>query len=668
MNAHGTFCLLVCAASIAAAHGDGVPDWNSPEIRRQAVVETAFAYYLKSRCVQYDSSPLSSFGRASRSTRRTKEGAPEDATPDSTYYTVCSSFAYETYFNAIGYRLGGGADSCMTVLLAFRPQEGVRVFEYDKDKDPERKSFEPEMRRMRELLEPGDVIVYVSRWRDNATGKRREGGHAVMYLGDIFGDGHPSVMHSAGSKYDFDSGVDRVERGGTLRIDDMDALLFLKRKLFSRAKITVLRPLALPADKWPLSESAKARLLHPRLRIDRRADCGPYGSVVSGGTIGYSVALRNFSDKAYSVAVRETAPPGTVFLPEESTGGKLGWDVPLAPGEERVVRWRVRVLAPAGSRIVSDGGTAAGIPSNSLVTEVVARRVSPAAAHLWAAANVRSAASLPDCRIEGWAGGRRAEGLPCGARITDPKASRLMEGDVVVSCANLSDPANFAVWVMGRAGLEEMTDRGLRAVGDAEVEALLAKDFFTALRPARLAESESESGALRKAVVDAALEAYRERRFFASDFEYVDEVFRRATGRGLLPSVADASTRDLVASPPPGSLLVACSRKGGSDAAGLLRSMDFMRAVLEPGDLIVCVADASDPKYGKSGARAFIYVGDPAGSGHPQVLHSVAAEDQDDSLGKLNGGVRREELDPLLGLLRKHLSSIVALRPLAALR
>ena len=110
-----TAVLFVAFAFAAAADGAlgerALPtiNWNDKAVRRQAVLETAYAYYLKADCVQYGSVPLvesalyKDVGWLAYS-RRTKEGTPEDATPDSTYFTVCSSFTYETYFNAMGFR------------------------------------------------------------------------------------------------------------------------------------------------------------------------------------------------------------------------------------------------------------------------------------------------------------------------------------------------------------------------------------------------------------------------------------------------------------------------------------------------------------------------------------------------------------------------------------
>ena len=328
--------LLFATAALACAASADI-DWNDRAVRRQAVLETAYAYYLKAGCVQYDSTPLV-YRKGAEYSRRTKEGKPEDATEDNTYYTVCSSFPYETYWNALGYRLGGSSDACYTMALTTRPQEAV-VFEYDKRRDRDGSKFVPEMMRMRALLEPGDVIVYTTfKEQKTKTGTvLKGGGHALMYVGDVAGDGHNKVMHSGGAKYQFeDGGYDQVEWSGTIRLDDMDAIFFHGAPMKKKTKIMVFRPLLLPASKYPLTDSAKARYLYPRLRCDRRAEVGVYGSVVSGGTLGYSITLKNFSQKAYVVPVREKVPDGAEFLPQQSMGGlavcdgkTFGWDIPL---------------------------------------------------------------------------------------------------------------------------------------------------------------------------------------------------------------------------------------------------------------------------------------------------------------------------------------------------
>ena len=672
----GVAAVLACAASAEDI------DWSDRAVRRQAVLETAYAYYLKADCVQYDSTPLMLHRVGVMSSRRTKEGTPEDATADKTYYTVCSTFPYETYWNALGYRLGGSSDACYTMALTTRPQETV-VFEYDKRRDRDGSRYVQEMMRMRALLEPGDVIVYTTfKEQKTKTGTTlKGGGHALMYVGDVAGDGHNKVMHSGGAKYQFeDGGYDQVEWSGTIRLDDMDAIFFHGAPMKKKTKIMVFRPLLLPASKYPLTDSAKARYLYPRLRYDRRAEVGVYGSVVSGGTLGYSITLKNFSQKAYIVPVREKVPDGAEFLPQQSMGGlavcdgkTFGWDIPLAPGEERVVTWRVRVTAPAGSRIVAAGGTAAGIPSNVIETDVVSSRLSAAAARAWAQANVHDVTALPDCRVKAWAGGRCNPDPPRGVRVADPRACQLMEGDVVVVCRRLAKPKEFRLWTMGRGGLEEMTPRGIRRVTDAEVTSLLAQDFFAALRPAALPDAAKEWNARQQAVVATALACHRTRNVpYHDGLSFVSDVFRDTVGYTLCADPAHTTVSNLVEAPPPGILAFEYDRRKDLGQKRFWSEMARMRTILEPGDVVALMSDGPDTSGKKPLPPvnvAMLFVGDPLQDGHAQKLLVTGDEnDAADPLGRLNGAIGKSMFDGIQhGRSRyalKNRTKIVVLRPL----
>lgn len=651
-------------------------DWNDRAVRQKAVMETAYAYYLKGDCVQYGS-VLLVMNSGMEFCRRTKEGKPEDATPDSTYFTVCSSFTYETYFNAIGYRHSGDADTSVTIHLTTHPQEAV-VFDYDRRLDSDGTKYEPEMMRMRALLQPGDIIVYSKiKGTSPKTGETLGGGHAVIYVGDEFGDGHPLVMHSGGAKYDFATGVDQVEKRGTIRIDEMDSIFFRNGGLAKQTKIMVFRPLDLPAEQYPLTESAKARYLHPRLRIDRRVDVGAYGSVVSGGDLEYSIWLKNYSKTAYTVPVREKVPAGCVVVDTNGNRSQIAdanieWDVALAPGEERTLRWRVRVAAPAGSRIVSTGGSVAGIPSNTLVTEVVPRRVSAAIARAWAKAAITNATNLPACRVEGWAGGRRSLEPPRGVRVCDPRASQLMEGDVVVVCPNLNRPENFRLWVKGRGGLEEATPHGIRRVTDAEVTALLAKPFFAALRPAALAHGIDAFEARQKSIVEAALKYHEKGRSVqdVTPLSFVNDVCRDSLGISLCDDPSKTSVSNLVVAPPAGMVVFEYDIAKDPELKRYNERTAWLWSIIEPGDIVAFMTDHPDKKGRPGKENTFVYIGDERGDGHPLYLYVVVNGDNPGSeLVRASGAIAKRNFATIfhgrsLHYLRER-SKVIVLRPSA---
>jgi len=597
------------------------------------------------------------------------------------------------------------------------------VFDYDKRLDPDGTKYEPEMMRLRSILEPGDILVYSTiKSQDPKTGKADGGGHALMYVGDVAGDGHPKVMHSGGAKYQFENGgYDQVEKSGTIRIDDFDACFFHGPSMKKHTKIMAFRPLDLPAEQYPLSESAKARYLHPRLRIDRCVDVGPYGSVVSGGELNYSITLKNFSNKAYTVPVRENVPEGcelvsynvlaTVNGGEGSrrptncqlptTNYQLKWDVPLAPGEERKLTWCVKVTAPAGSRVVATGGTAAGIPSNTLVTEVVPRRISAAVARAWAEANIHNVTNLPNCRVAGWAGGRWSKNPPRMERNRDPHTRQLMEGDVVVVSHKLSRPKDFRLWVKGRDGLEEMTSRGIRMVTEDEVASLLAKDLFVALRPAALPDVEAFEKR-QKAVVATAFAYHLKHAFvqhaptgavaealgyvpkygeppeaagpshtiYQTPISFVNDVYLNTIGYALCDP-ATTSVSNLVETPPAGTVVFEYDVRKDPGQKRFWPEMRKMWSLIEPGDVVAFMTDHPSPKKKKPGrCHVVLYVGDTLKDGHTQMIQvSGDGADAASALNRSNGCLRKSLFDGLLhGRNTNYLkerTKVVVLRPLA---
>ncbi len=80
---------------------------NEYNRRVAAVLETAFAFHRRGNCIQYDSVALT-YAKTRRGApgcrRATDEFSPEDATVNAARYTVCSTFIYNTYFEAIGWR------------------------------------------------------------------------------------------------------------------------------------------------------------------------------------------------------------------------------------------------------------------------------------------------------------------------------------------------------------------------------------------------------------------------------------------------------------------------------------------------------------------------------------------------------------------------------------
>ena len=461
--------------------------------RVRAVVATAWAHYLKNECTQYDSIGLISndIGRDiyEKWSRREYRTPIEVCTRDRTYYSVCSSFAYEVYYNAFGYGIGDDHKGHASFVLTQYPPPDILVYRHEKDVGG--KTDEEVCREARAALRPGDVIAY-------ANVKKKKSGHVMLYIGEV--DGIGTILHSTGQKFDFEQRFDKIEYEGTIIKNDVDSTLFTKgspRYLLKYDQFVILRPLK--KDSLALTAAGKARATHPKFRYDRRVVGGLYGSVVAGEPLRYSVEVFNAAKEPCDATVRETLPEGTELLscsdgattdgttplPSAMDSARtLVWPTLLQPGERRTVEWTVRVkMGTAGSFIVAEGGSAGGIPSNRLTTQVVARKISVEDAFRWAERSLLDAEHLPACRVKGWCGGYRTANPPRDERVRETRARDLMPGDVVATWTRgQSRPS--CIWVKDECGLVARTPQGLEHVPEEKVSALLAADIFCAFRPA----------------------------------------------------------------------------------------------------------------------------------------------------------------------------------------
>ena len=340
--------------------------------QQQAVVQTAIAFYLKNPYMQYGSLALTaSAAQAKLIYRNDHLAAPEEATADRPLYSVCSTFCYLVYKHALGYDLAGSVEKCATVNL-FVMKGDILVMRYVPGGEL---PFAEALAELRAAVQPGDVFVV--RRKDNT-------GHAMLFVGDVDGDGKGDIIHcthgSGGGSFDKNKGVDKYEPEGSIRLDDAFSTRMSEKALSADAiaGFALLRPLAAGAKDCAPMPSAIQRIKYPWLAVERTVSCGYYGSPETGDELTYTLTLRNSSVGAYTVPVKETVPVGTALkeAPGASvSGGDLSWSVPIAAGESRTLSYTVTVTAPRGTVITAGGGSAAGIPSNTLRNRVGGRKV-----------------------------------------------------------------------------------------------------------------------------------------------------------------------------------------------------------------------------------------------------------------------------------------------------
>lgn len=333
-----------------------------------ALEETMLAYFRRRDRVQYDSSNLTHWNRFKGGPhRRTDRLSPEDATKDSYLFTVCSSFGYNALYNAFGYELCGDMlrHTCMRVLEYYKDHF---KFAYD-SKDPGEMKEKAAIRGALAALQPGDVLLI-----------RNDNAQNYHYMTRISGN---RLIHSSGKKLNMQTGEEKWDSPGSIRIDDIDEFLLnvLGDYPFSKyAAWWVIDVLgAIDPAKYPLTPSAESRLAYPGLNIDRTVSVRAYQTVQPGDTVTVTLQLQNDNTAKSKIfyeglEIVEKLPAHTVLLGSSVTadtiveGDTLRWKMTFAPGEERIIQYTVRVAETAqpGTEIVFGGGRVAQIPSNEI--------------------------------------------------------------------------------------------------------------------------------------------------------------------------------------------------------------------------------------------------------------------------------------------------------------
>lgn len=368
----------------------GIP--MTKEMIQKAILETAFAYYRKGPKIQYDSTELSTEDRELSGVSRLNTGdSPEMTGDDRSFHTVCSDWCFDVYYNTFGYKLTGSGRKAftynMTPVPTCDPTVILKCGLYMDDVHT-RNKFEF-IEQCQKLWEPGDVIVIYARLEDGT----EKGGHAMLFVGDYNNSGKNYILHSSGSKIDMSTGIDRIEKPGSIRLQDAYEHLFdpntarnspavlegnasLSNHNLNPDKYTemvLLRPWLAADFPKEFPPATCSRLKYPGLDIDRFTGLGRYICVRQGDEIYVTLTLKNTSTAPMqNIPVTECAPTGAVVLEDSITeGGELSaagirWTVSIPAGGEVKLTYRVRVTAKRGETVYLPAGLVDQIPTRPL--------------------------------------------------------------------------------------------------------------------------------------------------------------------------------------------------------------------------------------------------------------------------------------------------------------
>lgn len=331
-------------------------------LRVKALEETVLAYYRRGDRIQYDSVNLTHLDRFKGGPhRRTDPVSPEGATKDSYLFTVCSSFGYNVLKDAFNYDLCGDPlrHTCSNVLDYYKDYikfSYVRANPGDvKEKDA--------MRQCLAAMQPGDVLLVSN-------------GTTLHYMYRL---SENRLAHSAGFKFNMETGEEKWDSPGSIRVNDIDDFLLNVLGGYPFSKMTEWHVIdvlgAIDPEKYPITPAAQSRLDYPSLSIDRVVSLRRYQTAQPGDPITVTLQLHNENTRKSkicyeSLEIEEQIPAHTTLLESSMTadmvkeGNTLRWKLPFAQGEERIIQYTVRVdeNAQPGTELVFRGRVA-NIPS-----------------------------------------------------------------------------------------------------------------------------------------------------------------------------------------------------------------------------------------------------------------------------------------------------------------
>ena len=346
------------------------PEALTKEQKQQILVQTAMAYYYHNPYVQYDGQTVTESGIQ----RPADWGTPEDAALDSQVYSVCSNYCYKVFWESFNYKILG-YDYARTRTWAALPQneQGCVVYQY-RGAGGET-DIEKALRESRAILEPGDIIV----------GANANSGHAMLYVGDCFGDGVEYILHCWGTSHNSETGEESVEGHGSIYLQPVDECVYAPRKEGQTSAVpnyylgvsdhnslgfAILRLLLDPTLPEQATASGYSRLQYPGLDIKRELDRLKYKSALTGEEVSVYLTITNHWDTDYrELPVLEYVPEGTSLVEGSVTNGAviegdtIRWAVKIPAGESITLTYKVRMDAHLGETVTFKHGLVANIPT-----------------------------------------------------------------------------------------------------------------------------------------------------------------------------------------------------------------------------------------------------------------------------------------------------------------
>ena len=236
--------------------------------QREAIIETAEAYFRQGVQLQYDSY------------RKNLNSTPEDATSQHYCYTVCSGFTYQVYKQALGIDIADTTETLINYAKANKDKKDTVIALYEGQDyiystkvlgTKEKSNYLNLVKEWSQILQPGDIIVVT--------------GHAFMVKTVNKSTKEVTVMEAAfGGRYNYTAHTETFDTKGTIRNNyDLNARMktyyyYLKNGKNGIKDIAIIRYVTngktyIKKDgtlsSYDITPSGKSRLKYKKIDIEK---------------------------------------------------------------------------------------------------------------------------------------------------------------------------------------------------------------------------------------------------------------------------------------------------------------------------------------------------------------------------------------------------------------
>ena len=284
---------------------------DSIELKQQALLTVAKAYYDRGKYTQYDQR---SMDRVIQLTpRRRKRLPPECANSQYIHFLDCSGYTSAIYLTAFGYEL----PSDLTWLMVDQLEN--RVFYYEMTHEETIYDVQRIKQQVFDLVQPGDLIT----WQ-----RVKGSGHIIMCMG---GGEYTECTTPPGEKnsYNYEDCKNQIyERGIWMR--KLEKLFPVTEEMWEKSR-GLFRENVVRFSIHRCAEVVGDILPQAKLRMGKAKDlwCAVENSAPGaqqaypGETVDYTVIVRNQSEEEKTVTVTFAPPAGAVFTGEGVIEKKL---------------------------------------------------------------------------------------------------------------------------------------------------------------------------------------------------------------------------------------------------------------------------------------------------------------------------------------------------------